>query len=141
MPASVRWPMLRGAKRCGQRSCRALTDPSLLRKITKGCSATVRASRGVAASNSSAHAVAYQTLRRYGMSDSRGWAVENRDRTGPACRGCPYFHGKAGDLKSVARQHLEIVQLLEVAVPDVTPRLVALPNDAGIGIPRIILGG
>jgi len=66
---------------------------------------------GVAFPSSSAHAwrtrhcedMAYQTPRP---------GCRDGDRPGPTRRGATNFHGKAGDLKSVAWQYLEVVQFL-----------------------------
>src|SRR5262245_61335089 len=50
----------------------------------------------------------------------------------PACRGALNLHGKADDLEAVRRQLLEIVQLFQVRVADLTPGAMAFPDQARI---------
>src|ERR1700674_3338933 len=58
--------------------------------------------------------------------------LEYGDRASPACRGRTNFHGEAGDRETRSRQPLEVVQFLEMAVPDVASRLVALPDELAV---------
>src|SRR6185312_12606037 len=63
--------------------------------------------------------------------------VENRDRPRPAGGGALDLYWKARHHKTGRRQLLQIVQLLNVAIADVTPGLVAFPDQAripGLGI-------
>src|SRR5262249_50097216 len=67
--------------------------------------------------------------------------VENRYRAGPAGGGAADLHREAGDGEAVRGDGLEIVQLLEMAVADVAPSLVAFPDQAGIaGLGELFLG-
>src|SRR5262245_18475698 len=58
--------------------------------------------------------------------------IHDRDGARPAGGGAADLDGETGDREAVARQRLEIVQLLEVAVPDLAPGLVALPDQRGV---------
>jgi hypothetical protein len=49
--------------------------------------------------------------------------VEDRDRTGPAGRGPADLVREAADEEAVRRQRLQVVQLLEMAIPDVATAL------------------
>src|SRR5262245_9931130 len=67
--------------------------------------------------------------------------LEDRHRARPAGRGAADLVREAGDGEAVARQRLEIVQLLKMAVADVTTGLVAFPDDRGIVVLGPLLGG
>ena len=54
--------------------------------------------------------------------------VEDRHRAGPAGRGAADLVRETRDEEAARRQHFEVVQLLEVAVADVAPGLVAFPD-------------
>ena len=43
-----------------------------------------------------------------------------------------YLDRKAHDIETICRQHLKIVQLLQMRVADFPPSAVALPDQAGI---------
>jgi hypothetical protein len=72
--------------------------------------------------------------------DAAGWnfflgghlAVDDRDRPRPSRRGALDLHRKAGHREPGRRQKFQIVQFFDVAVADVPPGLVALPDQAGI---------
>ena len=56
-------------------------------------------------------------------------AVDDGDRPGPARRRALDLGREAGHGEPDRRQRFEIVQLLDMAVPNVPARLVALPDD------------
>src|SRR2546428_2372518 len=58
--------------------------------------------------------------------------VDDGDRAGPAGGGAADLHRETGDREAVAGQRLEVVQLLEVAVADLAPGLVPLPDQRGV---------
>src|SRR2546425_2714869 len=66
--------------------------------------------------------------------DARGApsTVDDGDRAGPAGGGAADLHRETGDREAVAGQRLEVVQLLEVAVADLAPGLVPLPDQRGV---------
>src|SRR5258706_6962879 len=59
-------------------------------------------------------------------------ALEDGDGAGPAGRSAADLDREAADREAVARQRLEVVQLLEVAVADLAAGLVAFPDQAGV---------
>src|SRR5437899_868531 len=70
-----------------------------------------------------------------------GSAVEDRDGAGPAGRGTADLDRKAADREAVGGQRFEIVQLFEVAIADLAPRLVPFPDQPGIASRGVFLLG
>jgi hypothetical protein len=50
----------------------------------------------------------------------------------PSCERPCDFHWKADDGEILSRQFVEVGQLLQMTVADLTARLVPLPNDRGV---------
>src|SRR6185369_15950144 len=76
---------------------------------------------------------------------ARSWAsgaelVEYCHGARPTRRGAADLDREAGDGEAIARQRLEIVQLLEVAIADVAAGFVAFPDQAGVAALFIPLG-
>src|SRR5437762_1830332 len=59
-------------------------------------------------------------------------SLDNRHRARPSRRRLLDLHWKARDLEAVIGQGVEVGELLHVAIADLAPRLVALPDDAGV---------
>src|SRR5690349_672775 len=58
--------------------------------------------------------------------------LKNGHRTGPASRGSANLRREADDREAIWGKGLEIVQLLQLAVPNLPASFVSFPNDRGI---------
>src|SRR5687767_10149537 len=65
--------------------------------------------------------------------------LENGDGSRPARGGALHLHREARDGEAMRRQHLEIVQLLDVAVADLAPGLVPFPDHLHVLRRRVAL--
>jgi hypothetical protein len=58
--------------------------------------------------------------------------LKDRDGARPACRSAPHFVRKARNRVSIGWKYFEIVELLQVAIADITTGFVAFPDQGSV---------
>src|ERR1700719_2760784 len=76
--------------------------------------------------------VVFCTAVRYRTRDVGALVVYDRYRPRPSCGCAMDLHWKTHHVEAIGRQLLQVVQLLQMRITDLTPRAMALPDQSGI---------